>query len=94
MLNLSKVFRSANILSSSDLVSDVTTLEVPVSGHYLLQLGCDIINQSGVVWLSCNRQTGSLQLLLHQLSSDRKTPLKALRAVSLWYEGTETALMP
>ena len=94
MLNLNTVFRSANILSSSDLVSDVTTLEVPVSGHYLLQLGCDIINQSGVVWLSCNRQTGSLQLSLHQHSSDRKTLLKALRAVSLWYKGTETTLMP
>ena len=41
-----------------DLVSDVTTAVVPVSGHYLLHLGCDVINNSGVVWLSCNNRHG------------------------------------
>jgi len=39
-----------------DLVSDVTTVEVPVSGHYLLHLSCDVINNSGVVWLCCNNR--------------------------------------
>ena len=39
-----------------DLVSDVRTAVVPVSGHYLLHLGCDVINNSGVVWLSCNNR--------------------------------------
>ena len=35
-------------------MSDVTRLEVPVSGHYFLHLGCDVINQTGLVWLRCN----------------------------------------
>jgi len=39
-----------------DLVSDVTTVVVPVSGPYLIYLGCDIANMSGTVFLRLNRK--------------------------------------
>jgi len=39
-----------------DLVSDVTTVVIPVSGPYLLYLGCDIANMSGNVYLKLNKR--------------------------------------
>ena len=39
-----------------DLVSDVTTVSIPVSGPYLLYLGCDIANMSGSVYLRLNKR--------------------------------------
>ena len=49
-----------------NLVSDVTTVEVPVSGHYLLHLGCDVINNSGTVWLSCNSRRVNMNMTIVQ----------------------------
>ena len=40
----------------TDLVSDVTTVSIPVSGPYLLYLGCDIANMSGSVYLRLNKR--------------------------------------
>ena len=40
----------------TDLVSDVTTVSIPVSGPYLLYLGCDIANMSGSVYLKLNKR--------------------------------------
>ena len=42
-------------LYTADLVSDVTTVVIPVSGPYLLYLGCDVANMSGAVYLKLNK---------------------------------------
>ena len=34
----------------------MTTVVVPVSGPYLIYLGCDIVNMSGTVFLRLNRK--------------------------------------
>lgn len=39
-----------------DLVSDVTTVVIPVSGPYMIYLGCDIANMSGSVYLKLNKR--------------------------------------
>ena len=43
-------------LYTADLVSDVTTVVIPVSGPYLLYLGCDVANMSGAVYLKLNKR--------------------------------------
>ena len=37
-------------------MSDVTTVVIPVSGPYLLYLGCDVANMSGAVYLKLNKR--------------------------------------
>ena len=37
-------------------MSDVTTVVIPVSGPYLLYLGCDVSHMSGSVYLKLNKK--------------------------------------
>jgi len=37
-----------------DLVSDIRSIIIPVSGPYLLNLGCQILGNSGQIWLKLN----------------------------------------
>lgn len=39
-----------------DLVSDIESIIIPVSGPYLLSLGCQILGNSGQIWLKLNKQ--------------------------------------
>jgi len=39
-----------------DLVSDIQSIIIPVSGPYLLNLGCQILGNSGQIWLKLNKR--------------------------------------
>ena len=49
-------FAALVLIFFADLVSDVTTVVIPVSGPYLLYLGCDVANMSGAVYLKLNKR--------------------------------------
>ena len=46
----------ANFFLFSDLVSDIQSIIIPVSGPYLLNLGCQILGNSGQIWLKLNKR--------------------------------------
>ena len=37
-------------------MSDIESITIPVSGPYLLSLGCQILGNSGQIWLKLNKQ--------------------------------------
>ena len=42
--------------SVSDGISDITTIYIPVSGPYLLSLGCSLLSSSGTIVLKRNNK--------------------------------------
>ena len=53
-LLLSQILLLKHKIFLSDLVSDIRSIIIPVSGPYLLSLGGQILGNSGQIWLKLN----------------------------------------